>query len=309
MEILAPPLSYYDDPFTRHDRTVFVDDLQSSVLLHATVAYTFIFKSKPYTSVEDVSGRLDNPVFVLGDIGRHRLRSSFYQSLIAHVVKHLAITFLPVYETMFAGDECFCLRRSASAANRVDRFPRLCSFIQSQMQSQLPLCLQRAAASFEQCAASLCGNTLEQIERSKRSEEQGTQLFDLLDSLMHDAAMKLIDEVTKVLSGLGNLLAEDESLWEEDHAFQLERVRLESTFNRLQAQKLRLEACMAQKDQLDRSREIEHSLRHAVDAAVADASITDSMPTSMPLSVWIEIFEKRMDHLRPQDKQALIGLL
>eukprot|EP01035_Chromulina_nebulosa_P025605 gene25605-33434_t len=302
MDTLAPPLSYYDLPLPGHSRLVFVSDLQNSVLLLANAAYTSIFNCKPYARVEDVSARFDVPIFILGDIGSHRLRSSFVRSLIAHVVKHLSTTFLLVYERMFARSECLCLSRNASALNRVDRFPRLCSFIQSHMQSQLPLCLQKAIASFEQTAAAHCGKTLEKILWDRSSDRNGAYLFmyDLLDSLMHGAAMNLSDEVTRVVSGLGELIVGEESLWEEAQDFHLERVRLESSFSRLQAQKLRLEACMARKDELDRSGDSEHSLRHAVDAAVAEASTSDSMPM-MPVMIWEEISQIRMLHCCVQE--------
>ena len=287
---------------------VFVGDLHSSVLLLANAAYASIFKCKPYARVDDASGCLEMPMFILGDIDSHRLRTSFVQSLIAHVLKHLSTTFLLVYERMFGGSECLCLSRSASAFNRVDRFPRLCSFIQSHMQSQLPLCLHRAAASFEQMAAAHCGRMLEQIGRDNRSDPHGAYLhmYDLLDSLVHDAAMKLSDEVTMVVSGLGELIVDEESLWEEAQDFHSERVRLESAFNRLQAQKLRLEACMARKDDLDRSGGSEHSLRHAVDAAVADATASELMPT-MPVAVWEDIFEIRMLHHCGQEGGAALA--
>jgi hypothetical protein len=163
------------------------------------------------------------------------------------------------------------------------------------MQSQLPLCLQRAAASFEQTATAHCGKTLDKILWDKRSDRNGAYLFmyDLLDSLMHEAAMNLSDEVTRAVSGLGELIVVEESLWEEAQDFHSERVRLESSFSRLQAQKLRLEACMARKDDLDRSGGSEHSLRHAVDEAVAEASTSDLMPT-MPVMIWEEISQLRM---------------
>lgn len=310
MDTLAPPLSYYDLPLPAHSRLVFVSDLQSSVLLLANTAYTSIFNCKPYARVEDVSARLGMPKFILGDIGSHRLRSSFIQSLIAHVVKHLSTTFLLVYERMFAGSECLCLSRSASALNRVDRFPRLCSFIQSHMQSQLPLCLQRAAASFEQTAAAHCGKTLEKIlwdQRFDRGDGVNLCMYDLLGSVMHDAAMNLSEEVTRAVSGLGELIVGEESLWEEAQDFHVERVRLESSFSRLQAQKLRLEACMARKDELDRSGGSEHSLRHAVDAAVAEASTSDSV-SMMPVQIWEEISQMRMlDRCVQEGWTALAG--